>query len=442
MNAQSPSRDQSQRAIRPLALIQSSIAKLIPLFLLLYTISLLTSMSGMEIFGWSTCLLTLLFILTGVMTSGSRNVFTLGCEIPLLAFIIIAYIGLQVNAPDADHLTAMGKLRWVIMLYLLTYSLNIYSGLNRIISILIWVGTIVGCYAIFQHFTGIDLVRGDHRAVTIAPFEGATVFQNTGFLSHHLTYGYSFAMLFCFPFAALLLGRRKPLMFKIGLGFSVLVIGLSLLWTYGRGVWIASVVAIFIIAAYVSKKHFAALLVILGIIGGVLYTGNQGFQERFESIWADNYTSNTDRKDLWRANFAMFQDHPWIGVGYGQNEEILGQYYKNLDIKNDFGGHAHNNYLQVLSTTGLLGFLCYMFFILSFLLMTHRLWTEVPKTHYWHRVFILGSLGAQISLHAGGVTQWNFGDAEVNHLFIFILAMIAYMSERYSRGIVPDDYSL
>ncbi len=220
------------------------------------------------------------------------------------------------------------------------------------------------------------------------------------------------------------------------------MIGLSLLWTYGRGVWLATGLSFFIIAAYVSKKHMLALIVIVGIIGGVLYTGNDGFHERFSSIWASKYTSNTDRQDLWRANLAMFQDHPWIGVGYGQNEEILGEYFKKLEIKNEFGGHAHNNYLQMLSTTGLLGTICYLFFILSFLLLTHRLWLEIPKTHYWHRVIVLGALGAQVCMHAGGVTQWNFGDAEVNHLYIFILAMVGYLSERYARGIVPDDYSL
>ena len=83
-----------------------------------------------------------------------------------------------------------------------------------------------------------------------------------------------------------------------------------------------------------------------------------------------------------------------------------------------------------------------MLFILTFLLMTHRLWLDIPETHFWHRVIVLGALGAQISLHTGGVTQWNFGDAEVNHLFVFVLAMVAFLAEKYARGIVPDDYAL
>jgi O-antigen ligase len=430
------------RLTSPLAPVKTALDRIIPFFIVLYTLALLTSMSGMEIFGWTTAFLTLLYIPISLLRGKRAPVFTLGCELPLLGLIVVAWIGLRVNAPEADHLAAMGKLRWIFLLYLFAFAFEIKSSLNRPIRILIVVSTIVACYAIFQHFTGIDLIRGDHRAVSLAPFSGATVYSNTGFLSHHLTYGYSAGMIICFPFAALLLSGRRTHWFKIGMSLSVLLIGLSLLWTYGRGVWIATGVSFFIIAAYVSKKHLTAILLIVGIISGVLYTGNSGFQERFDSIWSDKHFSNNDRRDLWRANLAMFQDYPWIGVGYGQNEEVLDRYYQNLEIKNEFGGHAHNNYLQMLSTTGILGFACYMLFILSFLLTTHRLWTEIPRTHYWHRVIVLGALGAQACMHTGGVTQWNFGDAEVNHLFIFILAIIGYMSERYARGIVPDDYAI
>jgi O-antigen ligase len=432
----------ASQSLRPFNHIRSFFGKVIPITLVLYAVALLTSMSGMEIFGWATALFTILYILASFADRKMPDIFILGCELPLFGLLTVALLGLYMNAPDADMLFAMGRLRWILLLYFLSYAFAAYSNLNRILNVLMILGTLVACYAIFQHFTGIDFIRGDNRAVTLAPFRDADVYQGTAFMSHHLTYGYAMAQIICFPVAALLLSRRRSTLFKVGLSFSILVIGLSILWTYGRGVWIATGASFFVIAAYVSKRHLVTILVLVGIIGGVLYTANPGFQERFASIWASNYTSNEDRRDLWKANIAMFQEHPWIGVGYGQNEEVLGEYYKKLGIQNTFGGHAHNNYLQMLSTTGLLGFLCYMFFILSFLLMSHRLWTEIPRTHYWHRVIILGALGAQIAMHTGGVTQWNFGDAEVNHLFIFVLAMVAYVSEHYSRGIVPDDHAL
>lgn len=423
--------------------VQTLLDTPIPVLLSLYALSLLTSMSGMEIFGWSTCAFTLLYILANYFL-GMRQFyfFRLGVELPLLILILVVWIGLLVNAPSADHLEQIGNLRWILMLYLMTYTFELFPSLNRILTIFLVAGTIIGLYGIFQHFTCIDLVRGENTPMTLSPVEGATTCQSIGMFGHHLTYGYSAGMIICFAFAGLLLGRRKSFGHRLGFLFSTSVIGLSLAWTYGRGVWLAVGLAFFMMAAYVSKKHFFSSILIAGLIFGVAYTSNPELKERFNSIWSDQHFSNVERQGLWKANFEMFKDHPWLGVGYGQNLPRLQEYYQKVDVERAWGGHAHNNYLQMLSTTGLLGFLCYMIFMLTFLLMTHRLWLDIPETHFWHRVVVLGALGSQITLHTGGVTQWNFGDAEVNHLFIFILAMIAYLAEKYSRGIVPDDYAL
>jgi len=415
----------------------------IPIFILLYSVSLMTSMSGMEIFGIGTCVLTLLYIIANYFFKMREfHLFRLGVEVPLACFLIVVYLGLVLNAPDSDHFFEMGQQRWIIMLYLLTYAFELFPGLNRIINTLMVVSSLVAIYAIFEHFTGIDLIRGDNRAVTPAPVADAHVFQSAGFFGHHLSYGYSFGQIICFPFAALLLSRKKTRLQRLGFAVSCLIIGMSLFWTYGRGVWIAVAFAFFVMSLYVSKKTVIYFLLTFGLVGGIFYSVNPGFQERLSSIWADGFHSNEDRRVLWKANLEMFNDYPWIGIGYQQNEPRTQEYYKKLGITHEFGGHAHNNYIQMLATTGILGFFCYMLFILSFLLMTQRLWSDIPETHFWHRVIVLGALGSQVAFHVGGLTQWDFGDAVVRHLYVFILAMVAYMAERYSRGIVPDDYAL
>lgn len=419
----------------------------IPYLTFLYTVALLTSMSAMEFFGWTAGVLTLLYILIDLFVSKKEfRFFGTGADLPLVAFLVVIVCGLFINAPQADLVKELGSLRWALLLYLLSYSFYLFPGLNKYFYSLLTVGALIGGYAVFQHFTGIDFryewgLRAQ-SAVTPAPFSGADVFQSVGLMSHHLTYGYLFSMLFCFPVAALMLSAQRSFIFKFLMLLSTAVIGMSLVWTYGRGVWIATLSSLLFMAAYVSRKILFSFLILAGIIVGTLYISNDGFKERLDSIWDSQYTSNADRRDLWRANLEMFSDHPWIGIGWTQNEGRIFEYYEKLGIENKFGGHAHNNYLQLLASTGLLGFVAYMLFIISFLLMTHRLWTDVPKSHYWHRVIVLGALGTQISLHAGGLTQWNFGDAEVNHFFIFTLAIIAYMSERYASGVVPDDHSL
>lgn len=419
----------------------------VPLLLLLYAVSLMTSMSGMELTGWLSAVLTLKYIVLDRFSKQKEfSFFALGADLSLLGFLIIAALGLWLNAPQADFIKELGSLRWALLLYLLTYAFAIFPGINRFVYTILIVGTLMGAYAVFQHFTGIDLryewgLRPT-SAVTPAPIDNPDVFQSVGLMSHHLTYGYLFSMVFCFPLAALMLSARRSWAFRTLMLASTVVIGMSLVWTYGRGVWIATAAAVLFMGAYVSRKALFGLLILLGVVGVTLYSANDGFRQRLESIWSGDSRSNSDRQDLWRANVEMLGDHPWIGIGWNQNEGLVAKYYERLGITNDFTGHAHNSYLQVLANTGILGFAFYAFFILGFLLMTHRLWSEVPRTHYWHRVIVLAALGAQISLHAGGLTQWNFGDAEVNHFFIFVLALVAYMSEKYGSGVVPDDHSL
>jgi O-antigen ligase len=442
-----PSSQSVEGENRVLLMLKLIIGTPVPYFMILYSVALLTSMSGMELCSWTVASLTLFYIILDLPSKQREfRFFGLGTDLSLLGFLIVVVVGLYINAPQANFVTELGSLRWMLLLYLLSYSFALFPGLNKLFYIIIGLSAIVAAYAIFQHFTGIDLryewgLRAQ-SAVTPAPFTGSNVYQSVGLMSHHLTYGYLFSMIFCFPLAALMLNRRRSSLLRIFLLLTVTVIGLSLLWTYGRGVWIATLCAILFMAAYVSRKALFGILVIGAIAFGILYSSNTGFRERLDSIWATHYTSNTDRQDLWRANWEMLADHPWIGIGWNQNEGRVQEYYTRLGITNSFSGHAHNNYMQILATTGVLGFLFYNLFIIGFLLMTHRLWSDVPKSHYWHKVFVLGALGSQISLQAGGLTQWNFGDAEVNHFFIFVLATIAYMAERYSDGVVPDDYSL
>ncbi|PIT99656.1 MAG: hypothetical protein COT74_07625 [Bdellovibrionales bacterium CG10_big_fil_rev_8_21_14_0_10_45_34] len=419
---------------------------LVPFFLGLYSLSLLTSMTGMELASTGIALFTLLFLMISVAKGDSVSPYRLGGDFALIGLVVCVAIGLWFNAPKADFFYFFAKMRWVLLLYLTTYALDFFPGLNSRLFIIIYGSVIVAAYACFQHFTGIDARYAwglrPESAISVAPFHNAEVYKTVGFFSHHLTYGYSFGMLFCLVLAVFLLGKRRNKLLRLGAFIGVVLIGASLLWTYGRGVWLAAIAGTLVMGAYASKKALFSLLIIIASLGGFYYSVSPGFRERVQTVWDQNYFSNADRKDVWKANLEMFKDYPWFGIGYMQNEERLGEYYQKLGIDNEFGGHAHNTYLQMLSTTGLFGFICYMSFVLVFLLMTHRLWNEIPKNHFWHRVFVLGVLGAQVVMHVGGLTQWNFGDAEVRHLFLFLIAIIAYMHERYSRGIVSDDRSL
>jgi O-antigen ligase len=259
-------------------------------------------------------------------------------------------------------------------------------------------------------------------AVTKVYFESGSAYRARGMWGHPVTFGHSMAlslmMLLGFSIA---MPKSK---WKYIAWASTLACGLALLWSYTRGAWIGVAAAVFMMSLYLGRK-----VAIASILSGVILVGggatiSEKFRDRLTSIVSMTNQSNTERLDVWRANIAMFKDNPILGVGYGVNEEIIGDYYTKLGITQEFGGHAHNNYLQFLSGTGLLGFAAYTAFSLIFLWMSHRLLRTLPKDAHWQRAIAIGALGAQVALHVGGLTECNFKDAEVNHQYMLILALL------------------
>ncbi len=419
----------------------------IPLLLLLYPIALLTSISVIEILGGVIGVLTFFYILIDILGKKREfRLFPIPGTFSLIGFIIIVYLGLIINAPEANIWKQFIHMHWIVFLFILPHTFTLFPGLNKLFTILIVTASIVSIYAIVQHFTGLDLnyligLR-DETAATVALHSDGKFYLSKGFFDHHLSYGYAYTLVICLSIAALLLGQKQTVLFKAMTALSCLLIGFSLVFTYGRGVWMAACAAVLFMALYTNKRIFFLVLSSLLGVFILMYSTSNTFSDRFDTFLSTTYSSNKVRINTWKANMAMFADHPWLGIGYMQNETKTAEYYEKLGIEETFISDAHNNYIQVLSTTGILGFLFYMLFILSFLFANHQLLMKIPKTHYWHRVFALGILGGQIAIHVGSLTIHTWGSSQIYHIFVFLLACMAYMYERYSNEIIPNDHSL
>ena len=74
---------------------------------------------------------------------------------------------------------------------------------------------------------------------------------------------------------------------------------------------------------------------------------------------------NTRRVDIWRATWEMFKDHPVAGVGLGGYWAAIPEYH---DASGEYTPQqAHNDYLELLASGGLVGaalFVCFVFLLL------------------------------------------------------------------------------
>ena len=93
------------------------------------------------------------------------------------------------------------------------------------------------------------------------------------------------------------------------------------------------------------------------------YTLLSGSQKNrlFQSAYNN---SNAQRVSQAKMAWEAFKEKPILGQGYRSLEE------RDLSIKQkyginhkDFTGHAHNNHLEILATTGILGFIAYFMWL-------------------------------------------------------------------------------
>ena len=94
--------------------------------------------------------------------------------------------------------------------------------------------------------------------------------------------------------------------------------------------------------------------------------------------------------------------------------------YKKPDVPGE-GVHLHNNFIMILATTGIFGFISFfIMFILIFLKQIKLFRKESPGVN---KMLILGSILVMISFQICGLFEWTFGDHEVMTVFYFLLSV-------------------
>ncbi|HEX6044876.1 MAG TPA: O-antigen ligase family protein, partial [Pyrinomonadaceae bacterium] len=153
--------------------------------------------------------------------------------------------------------------------------------------------------------------------------------------------------------------RRDRLMIYIGLLFPIWI---ALVLSNSRGGILAMLAQIVLCAFLLVRRQTSRLIVIVlliaGILAGTIWVGGDRLASNLESASTDFAGDTTrdgaSRNEIWRATLKMFAAHPIAGVGFGG-------YWIAITAYHDASGaltpqEAHNEYLEVLSSGGLIGF--------------------------------------------------------------------------------------
>ena len=123
-------------------------------------------------------------------------------------------------------------------------------------------------------------------------------------------------------------------------------------------------------------KVALVVALVAGVLFGTFWVGGDRLATNFEAARSefnpDAATSRdgVSRNEIWRASLKMFAAHPFLGVG-------LGGYWIGITAYHDASGlmtpqEAHNDYLELLSSGGLIGFAIGVWFVVNVVRMVRK----------------------------------------------------------------------
>jgi len=163
----------------------------------------------------------------------------------------------------------------------------------------------------------------------------------------------------------LVLGKvRRERLFLVSLFALIPMVALLLSASRGGIVSFAMEMVILFVLLLLRKLHSRYLMaggvLVLSALLAVSWIGIQQVLTRFSNTQILEVTLGkraSMRHDTWK----IFLDHPVLGTGLGTIQMVFPAYETNFD--NKVVNHSHNDYLEALAETGVVGGLCCMWFL-------------------------------------------------------------------------------
>ncbi len=382
----------------------------------LYSATLITTLSGMEI-------VSAVAVGFWIFDSWKKQRLELPLWRPIVLFSGIVALGILIGgATFEEKLSDLFRLRFFLFFGASAHLFKaVHFGKNRRWRAAWLVVFFIVCvYSTLQHFIPLDLVRPEgHKVILFADGAGNGPLV-LGLFNHHLTFSNVFLL---YGPIFLSYGFCAFPRFIFAWGWAVWIYVL-VLWTDSRIAWVAipfTVVAVGIGKSWRWRGPVVMFLASLGLLL-TLYTSNPHVRERFGKTFDLSHAqlSMTPRLKLWRAQWEFFKESPLIGVGWNNNERRGHSMMESLyPGAINYSGHGHSLPLQMLATTGIAGCVAFAWIWFGIARMLGKC-LMAAHANCEERWIALGLSASFIGFWIQGLTQWNFGDAEVLHNLMFL----------------------
>ena len=236
-----------------------------------------------------------------------------------------------------------------------------------------------------------------------------------GFMNNPMTLAHGYGIWVLFTFFFFIKNIKSDLKSRLLYLLSFSIGAFTLLLTLTRGVWLALAISLLLLTLFYSKRIFLACLGAGTTTLGLLMIFSQKFKDRlFYSLSPENY--DQIRWNLWKTNWEIIKDHPLIGVGYGQNKELLQSYFDKLHITtNTMISHSHNQIIHWTAGTGFMGLLLIVGF------WGYLLYKSIQTKN---NDLIALTSSVLCFFFVGGLFEANFEHSKYKYMLMFAFAFI------------------
>lgn len=311
---------------------------------------------------WKSAFICVIFMICVVAIIENSRISADSLLLPMLALSALAYVQSFSTRISADPFQSAFFALQMLALTAFLALLYRYASTERRIRILVY--AILGI-AVISAIFGILRQTTQHETGFILPLlrpnQGFAQFINKNHFAYLMEMAFGLGL-------GLILGggvNKDRIMMYVALLLPIL---LALVFANSRGGILAIMVQIVtaaLLPASRSAKFTTSLAlkaVLIIVIASMLAA----------TLWVANSSSleGASRSEIWESTFKMFAANPVLGVG-------LGGYWIGITAYHDASGRmvpqeAHNDYLELLSSGGVIGFAIGIWFAVNFIRIVRR----------------------------------------------------------------------
>lgn len=340
------------------------------------------------------------------------------------------------------HHTALALVRFLA--YLTAFVLAVYvfdsgKGKSTVLRGLIILGCFEAAYGIVQYLTGWQKIFTYTKQYDLAEATGTYINRNhfAGLLE--LTLPFVFASVF-YSFQLWSERRRasrggSSLWFRsVFYLFLLVIMVVGVVFSRSRGGIFATAFSIVFVALLAQLKArrrvwmLGVFLFLVCVAGYGLWIGLDPVLARFEQVRQPGYLQMEGRISIWKDALRLVHDHPLTGTGLGTFGTAFRRHQ--TDLVESYVDHAHNDYLEFASDTGLPGVA--LLFLPILYLFTKMIISFLDDPRRYRRAVTLGCIGSTLALLVHSVTDFNL-QIPANALILAVVLGVGYKAACIER---------